>query len=250
MSGKKEKEKRKALSIVPELTGTERVEKAIKSLANVIKRLGGKIAISQKLGKIPGDYSLGFINGLIFVQHQLIGEKHASKFFDRVGSIGRLPVPVALRTQEEVTEELGSPEVKKMQEEIKFLENNIITQARGLVTTMEAMEKDDNPDTEKYRVQHEKLSRAFSLGLRSVKKAVKELEAQVTEKLEVYREEKKKMESPEELQQEAKAGESKVQCDQEAIDTGSNGIEENNNAASGTPGVSRFSGSQNASTEG
>jgi hypothetical protein len=151
------------------MTDTKRVRAF---LAEVIAKNRAKIVESQKEKKIPADYSLGFINALIFVQHQFDGGQGMPEFYNRETSIGTLPIPVALRTSEEIRETFQTPEQHEANVMLCFLESSIVTQARGLAVTLERMRAHgaatalDVPEA---------LAREFSLGLAAVRNAVVEL---------------------------------------------------------------------------
>ena len=49
-------------------------------------------------GKITADYSLGFVNALIFVEHQISKRPGEPVFYNRTTSVGMLPKPIALNS--------------------------------------------------------------------------------------------------------------------------------------------------------
>jgi hypothetical protein len=50
----------------------------------------------------PADYSIGFTNGLIFAEHKISERKGKPKFYTQRTSIGALPKPVHLVTDDEI----------------------------------------------------------------------------------------------------------------------------------------------------
>lgn len=152
------------------MTATKRVRVFLEA---AIVKLEAKIKASYADKKIPADYSLGFLNGLLFVQHQLDGGKGPPKFYNRETSIGALPMPVALRTPEEIKQEFRTPKQALHDATRGFLEDQIITQARGLTETLDKMKDVEEPN--------EKLTKAFSMGLAAIKRASNELEQHMGE---------------------------------------------------------------------
>jgi hypothetical protein len=72
------------------------MKKALITLRNRISLLKKDVEEAHVTGKLPADYSLGMINGLIFCE-QIFSDRHGQpKFFNRTGSIGDLPKPVML----------------------------------------------------------------------------------------------------------------------------------------------------------
>ena len=153
-----------------EMTATKRVRMF---LDQAILKLESKIKASYEAKKIPADYSLGFINGLLYVQHQLNGGNGPPKFYNRETSIGTLPMPVALRTAEEMKQEFRTPQQRLHDATRGFLEDQIITQARGLSETLDKMSGEEEPS--------EKLTKEFSMGLAAIKRASNELEQHMGE---------------------------------------------------------------------
>lgn len=74
-----------------------RMERVKEMLGNAVAENRSKVEASQKAGKIPSDYSLGFTNALIFTDHHINMRFGKPKFFDRTTSVGALPKPMALR---------------------------------------------------------------------------------------------------------------------------------------------------------
>lgn len=103
---------------------------------------------SHKKGKIPADYSIGFANGLIFVEHQLSGRDGGPTFFDRISSIGTLPMPIALRTPKEVEDEFNSLAEHSRQKQVAWARENVLTEVQTLVDHLDLMDKEKNPRKE------------------------------------------------------------------------------------------------------
>ena len=99
-----------------------RMERVKDALNKTIAEYSKKIEISYSKNKNPHDYSLGFVNALIFIQHQLDAAPGEPKFFDRKGSIGSIPKPSVLSDDEE-----------KFRIQNDFYIGQIVTQARGLI---------------------------------------------------------------------------------------------------------------------
>lgn len=74
----------------------------LEALRATIAHYRKDIERSQEQGKIPADYSLGFINALIFVEHRFSGNKQKPSFYDRTTCIGSLPKPVVLATGNQI----------------------------------------------------------------------------------------------------------------------------------------------------
>src|ERR1019366_9512713 len=97
MSGKSAKKNRREAQGVGLNTSANALhyQKMRVVLNGTLKKLTDKIEASYRAHKIPADYSLGFVNGLIFVAHQLSGKGGAPQFYNRKTSIGDIPKPVA-----------------------------------------------------------------------------------------------------------------------------------------------------------
>jgi hypothetical protein len=67
-------------------------------LAAKVSEFSAKIAESHKHNRVPSDYSLGMVNGLIFCDHLISMRDGEPKFFDRTTAIGELPKPVVLKS--------------------------------------------------------------------------------------------------------------------------------------------------------
>lgn len=83
-----------------------RMNRIKESLASKVSELSEQIESSHKAGKIPADYSLGFTNGLIFVDHLINMREGKPKFFERTTSIGTLPKPVTLNSGNALKDEM------------------------------------------------------------------------------------------------------------------------------------------------
>ncbi len=158
------------------------MERVKEELQKVIFKLSTQIEKSHASGKIPSDYSLGFANGAIFFEHMLSQKEGGPRFFDRTTSIGTLPVPVALREKEHIEKEYNSIAERARTQEQMFLQENIITQARGVIEALEKIQAfeqeaaDDNRNAEPPK----ELVRGFTIGLGAVKKAILELDHVMT----------------------------------------------------------------------
>jgi len=69
------------------------------ALASTVTKARSDVERSYRKNKIPADYSLGFVNALIFYEHHVNGHVGQPKFYDRTTAIGALPKPVVLRTE-------------------------------------------------------------------------------------------------------------------------------------------------------
>lgn len=67
---------------------------AKQALRDTIEKLRADIEKVQRTGGYPHDYSLGFTNGVIFVEHRLFGKAGQPKFYDQKMSINELPRPM------------------------------------------------------------------------------------------------------------------------------------------------------------
>lgn len=84
------------------MSRAQRVKDALRS---TVDKLRSQIEESHKNGKIPQDYSLGFCNALIFAEHHINMRAGDPKFYDRTTSIGSLPKPVALKSDQAIEED-------------------------------------------------------------------------------------------------------------------------------------------------
>ena len=84
----------KAVSGIP-LTHFDRVKNALKS---TLTKLHSEIEKTRANGKITADYSLGFINALIWIEHQMLKKPGQPLFYNRTTSVGSLPKPTALNS--------------------------------------------------------------------------------------------------------------------------------------------------------
>lgn len=110
----------------------ERIKDALRSTLNKCREDIEKI---HAKGHYPPDYSLGFTNGLIFVDHHLNMRDGEPKFYNRTTSIGKLPKPIALKTEDEVqAEALAHAEENQ---EYENLMDKILTAAREVATLPE-----------------------------------------------------------------------------------------------------------------
>lgn len=150
-----------------------RMDRVKEELRKTTLKLSAAIEKSHQEGKIPADYSLGFANAVIFFEHMLSLRDGGPKFFDRTTSIGTLPVPVALRSPQEVATEYNTVAAIARLKEQNFLQEQIITQARGVAASMEAMEEEEEPN--------EKTVKGFSIGLASMKKSIEEFDRVMTQ---------------------------------------------------------------------
>jgi hypothetical protein len=66
----------------------------MQALKVTIAKHAQEIVNIQKKGGYPHDYSLGFTNALIFIEHRMSGRGGAPLFFDRKSAINELPRPV------------------------------------------------------------------------------------------------------------------------------------------------------------
>lgn len=151
-----------------------RMDRIRTELAATVRKLSAAIEKSHTEGKIPADYSLGFANGVIFFEHMLSQNAGQPRFFDRTSSIGTLPIPIALREKDQVEKEYNAIAGHARRQEEIFLNDQIIVQARGVVESIEQMERegeDPKPQT----------VRGFSLGLAAMKKAIDELDRTITQ---------------------------------------------------------------------
>jgi hypothetical protein len=175
-------DKNKASRAIEQMFNVNKVKVHLKQL---ITKMSDQVADSQLHGRIPGDYSLGFLNAVIFVEHKLSGRADAPQFFNREMAIGTLPVPVALRSPGEVTAEFNRIGANARNKEIAFMEQQVITQSRGVVAAMEQMEKEEEPN--------ENTVKAFSVSLAAMKKTIAELDDVATKHEEMLHEQKKRL---------------------------------------------------------
>ncbi len=82
----------KAVSGIP-LTHFDRVKNALRS---TLTKLHSEVEATRKAGKITADYSLGFVNALIWIEHQIHKRPGQPMFYNRTTSVGSLPKPTAL----------------------------------------------------------------------------------------------------------------------------------------------------------
>lgn len=150
--------------------------------ANVLK-LSANVETSHKKGKIPSDYSLGFVNGLILFEHKLNLRPGTPKFFERTTSIGTLPIPVALRTNAEVESEFSGVLQIARRQEIRFLEEQLLTQARGVIDAMDAIQEFEENNPEATDPSPE-LIKSFTTALAAVRKGFHELDTTYTRHME------------------------------------------------------------------
>ena len=75
-----------------------RMERVKSELAKRVSEFSDKIAESYKNNRVPSDYSLGMVNGIIFCDHLINMRDGQPKFFDRTTAIGELPKPVVLKS--------------------------------------------------------------------------------------------------------------------------------------------------------
>ena len=166
MSGKREKELRR-LSAVS--TTPPRFENVVDMLRTQIEKFSKMIKLSQDSGKVPADYSLGFVNALIFCENAFSGRPpQAATFFNRTTTIGKLPMPVALRTSDEIEKEFATLEIR---EAFRLAEENrdaVIVAAYKVVGCLGEMEVQKEPN--------EELTKEFSFSLAALNKAVRSLE--------------------------------------------------------------------------
>lgn len=67
------------------------VKNAIKATLNKLRK---ETEERQAAGKLVADYSLGFANAMVMVEHHLEGREGPPTFYDHNGSVGQLPKPV------------------------------------------------------------------------------------------------------------------------------------------------------------
>lgn len=149
------------------------MDRVKEELKKTILKLSAAIEKSHKEGKIPSDYSLGFANSAIFFEHMLSQRDGGPKFFDRTTSIGTLPVPVALRSPQEVETEFNTVARIARLKEQNFLLDQIVVQSRGVAASMDQMELEEDPN--------EKTVKGFSIGLASMRKAIDEFDRVMTQ---------------------------------------------------------------------
>lgn len=70
------------------------------AVASTTGKLREEAKAVQANGGIPTDYSLGFLNAMIFVDHRLLNRPGEAQFFDRTTSIGKLTKPIALEREQ------------------------------------------------------------------------------------------------------------------------------------------------------
>lgn len=200
-------------------------------LSEVVQKQSAAIEKTHAEGKIPADYSLGFANACIFVDHMLNLRPDGPKFFDRTTSIGSLPVPVALREKSQMeTEYNGIAGQARLKEQI-FLQEQIITQARGVASSLDKMDEEGEDPKES-------TIKEFSVGLASMKKAIETLDDTLTKHEELLHEQKKRLDQI--------AKEQEAATSQQAGDGDTSAVVETNETA-GSPTVQRSGESEESS---
>jgi hypothetical protein len=138
----------------------ERVKEAIASTTN---KLRSQVEESQKAGKVPAAYSLGFTNAMIFADHHVNMRDGQPKFYDESTSVGSMPKPSPLRTDQAIKED----------QEFEFLQDQILTAARGLTDAIKY-----NADTKEIEIDQNTV-----LGILGLKKNVDEFDNFITDKV-------------------------------------------------------------------
>lgn len=145
-----------------------RMERVKDALTSTLNKLRDQIETSHKNGKIPADYSLGFTNGLIFIDHHINMREGSPKFYDRTTSIGTLPKPVALRSGDSVKDE----------QTYQFLVDSTILRARQVIGSIKV-----NTETKTADITDETIK-----ALMALMESVIHMDKFVTEKLELEEE--------------------------------------------------------------
>lgn len=84
----------KPTNLIP-MTHIDRVKAGLRAM---IKTHRDNIEKTMANGKITADYSLGFVNALIFMEHQISKRPGEPVFYNRTTSVGSLPKPIALNS--------------------------------------------------------------------------------------------------------------------------------------------------------
>jgi hypothetical protein len=88
-----------------------------------IKEFRDDVEKAQKNGKIPADYSLGVINGLILCEHIITKKPGNPQYINRTTSVGNLPKPVTLNSGDAIKDTIS----------YQMLMESIILQVRNLI---------------------------------------------------------------------------------------------------------------------
>lgn len=118
-----------------------RMDRIKEKLASTIQELSNNIETSQKNERIPADYSLGFANGVIFFEHMLNMRPGTPKYFTRTTSIGKLPVPLALITADEILTERAAPGRRDRIRALGIHKDTICEIAADIISSFDAAEE-------------------------------------------------------------------------------------------------------------
>jgi hypothetical protein len=150
------------------------------SLTSTLNKLRQQIETTHKNGKIPADYSLGFTNALIFMDHRLNMRDGEPKFYDRTTSIGTLPKPVAL----------NSGQALKDEQTYQFLQDCVMLRSRQVLDSLKIDDENKTID----------ITDATLAALVEMKQAIEQMDKFVTERLEMEDSKNGKQETAQEQQ--------------------------------------------------
>lgn len=145
-----------------------RMDRTRDSLALTLEKLKREIEEIHAKGNYPTDYSLGFCNALIFMDHKLNFRFGEPKFYNRTTSVGKLPKPIALDPDD--FQKMIEANRSKSILDIARLEN-IADKAMTVVRCLDKMETDETTD----------LRQEFSLALACLKEVFNEIRKEETE---------------------------------------------------------------------
>ena len=131
-------------------------------IENVLNKTKQDVEKSHANGKIPADYSLGFLNALVFCDHHLNLRQGDPVFYERTTSVGSLPKPVVLNSGNALHDE----------KVYQFLCDDAMLQARGIIDNVK-FEEDTMEITDKAIIQ-----------IKALKKALETMEKFVDQKME------------------------------------------------------------------
>lgn len=139
-----------------------RMERVKAALNKTVLKYSGDVEKTLAKGKVPQDYSLGFVNAMIFCNHQINMLPGDPVFYERKGMIGALPKPVVLRTDNAIKDDAT----------FQFLQDDILTQARGIV------------DHTKFEGNEIHIDESTIVQIRALKKSIDQMESFITDTME------------------------------------------------------------------